>query len=265
MSKDANMILNQLAGALVGGGVNVVDLTHTLDPDFPVIVLPPEFGQCARFRVEEVSRYDHRGPAWYWRNFSCGEHTGTHFDAPVHWVSGKDLPNATVDAIPAGAFVRPAVVIDCTSECAGNEDFLLTTDHIVAWENEYGSIPAGGWVLMRTDWSKRKGAEYLNMRDDGAHSPGPTAEAVRFLVEQRDIIGFGTETIGTDAGQAAHLSPPYPAHFLLHGAGKYGLQCLANLDQLPETGSVLICPPLKIKHGSGSPLRVLALVPGEGQ
>jgi len=113
---------------------------------------------------------------------------------------------------------------------------------------------------MRTDWSKRMGAEYLNMREDGAHTPGPTGDAITYLVEDRKIVGFGTETVGTDAGQATHLSPPYPAHYLLHGANKYGLQCLANLDLLPATGAILVCPPLKIKNGSGSPLRVLALV-----
>jgi len=252
--------LQALADALAAASIETVDLTHTLDPDFPVIVLPPEFGQCARFRVEEVSRYDERGPAWYWRNFSCGEHTGTHFDAPVHWISGKDLADAAVDSIPVNAFVRPVCVIDCSRESAADEDFLLMPELIEAWEKEHGAIAPGSWVLMRTDWSKRSGAEYLNLRDDGAHTPGPSGEAVKFLIEKRNIIGFGTETVGTDAGQAGHLSPPYPAHYLLHGAGKYGLQCLANLDSLPPTGAILVCPPLKIRNGSGSPLRVLALV-----
>lgn len=259
MANNPQALLDNLATAM-GDGLEVVDLTHTLDPDFPVMILPPEFGQCARFRVEEVSRYDHRGPAWYWRNFHCGEHTGTHFDAPIHWVSGKDLPNATVDSIPADAFVRPVFVIDCSREAASDEDFLMTPDFVKDWENRHAKITPGSWVLMRTDWSKRSGAEYLNLREDGAHSPGPAPDTIEFLVNDRDIVGFGTETVGTDAGQAAHLSPPYPAHFKLHGAGKYGLQCLANLDQLPPTGAILICPPLKIKHGSGSPLRVMALV-----
>ena len=151
-------------------------------------------------------------------------------------------------------------MIDCSQESADDEDFLLTPEFIVAWEQTHGVIPEGSWVLMRTDWSKRSGADYLNMREDGAHTPGPTGDAVKLLVEERKIIGFGTETVGTDAGQATHLSPPYPAHYLLHGAGKYGLQCLANLDELPPTGAILVCPPLKIKNGSGSPLRVLALV-----
>ena len=252
--------LEALATAMAGGTVEVVDLTHTLDPDFPVIVLPPEFGQCARFRMEEVSAYDHRGPGWKWHNISMNEHTGTHFDAPAHWISGRDVPNGAVDEIAPAALVGPAVVIDCSEGAAGNEDFELTPAIIEAHEAAHGRIPPGAWVLMRTDWSKRRGAAYLNMRADGPHSPGPTPEAIRLLVEDRDIRGFGTETVGTDAGQGAHYDPPYPAHYILHGAGRFGLQCLRNLDRLPPTGAILIAPPLKIRGGTGSPLRVLALV-----
>lgn len=255
-------VLDQLAAALATGAVEVVDLTHRLDPDFPVIVLPPEFGQCARFRMEEVSAYDHRGPGWKWHHISMNEHTGTHFDAPVHWVSGRDIPHGHVDEIPPEALIGPVVVIDCSEGAARDEDFELTPEIIEAWEAAHGPIPAGSWVLMRTDWSKRSGADYLNMREDGAHSPGPTPEAVQALVA-RDIRGFGTETVGTDAGQGSHYDPPFPAHFYLHGAGKYGLQCLANLDRLPPRGAMLIAPPLKIKGGTGSPLRVLALIPKE--
>ncbi|MEJ2459215.1 MAG: cyclase family protein, partial [Novosphingobium sp.] len=93
------------------------------------------------------------------------------------------------------------------------------------------------------------------------HTPGPDTGAIEFLLNERDIIGFGVETIGTDAGQAHLLEPPYPAHTLLHGAGRYGLQCLENLDKLPATGTMIVAAPLKIKDGSGSPLRVLAFVP----
>ena len=252
--------LSELTARLATGAVQVVDLTHTLDPDFPVIVLPPEFGQCAPFRIEEISAYDHRGPAWKWNNISMGEHTGTHFDAPSHWISGRDVPNGAVDEIDPAMLVGPVVVIDCSEGTAGNDDFELTPQIILDWEARHGLIPAGSWVLMRTDWSKRSGAAYLNMKDDGPHSPGPTPEAIRLLVHEREIRGFGTECIGTDAGQGAHYTPPYPAHFTLHGAGRYGLQCLRNLDHLPPTGAVLIAPPLKIKGGTGSPLRVLALV-----
>ncbi len=256
------MILTELAAKMASGDVKVIDLTHTLDPDFPVIILPPEFGQCARFRMEEISAYDHRGPAWKWNNIQLSEHTGTHFDAPAHWISGRDLPRNAVDSIPPEDFVGPVCVIDCSTGAAEDEDYELTPEVIEAWEAEHGQIPAGAWVLMRTDWSKKRGAEYLNMREDGPHSPGPTPDGIKFLIDQRNIRGFGVETVGTDAGQGSHYTPPFPAHYFLHGAGKYGLQCLANLDQLPPTGAMLLAAPLKIKDGTGSPLRVLALVEG---
>ena len=258
-------LLAALAGALNSGGIRVVDLTQTLTPEFPQIALPPEMGQCAPFRIEEVSHYDERGPGWYWNNFSCGEHTGTHFDAPIHWISGRHLPNNAVDTIPVQHFVAPAVVIDCHVQALADPDYLLSVTDIEDFEKVHGRIPAGSWVLMRTDWSKRwseqRDAEaFQNFDETGQHTPGPSSEAVQFLVDQRNVLGFGSEAIGTDAGQGYHLRPPYPCHSYMHGAGRCGLQCLMNLDQLPATGSVLICPPLKISQGSGSPLRVLALV-----
>ena len=255
-------VLTALVTAMATGQVRVVDLTHTLAPEFPQIVLPPEFGQVQPFRIEEVSRYDERGPAWYWNNFSCGEHTGTHFDAPVHWVSGRDLPNNAVDTIPVEHFIGPACVLDCTKEADADADFLLTAAWIKQWEVTHGKIAPRSWVLMRTGWAKRTDpVAYQNFDATGQHTPGPDTDAVRFLVEERDVLGFGTETIGTDAGQGYHLKPPYPCHSFMHGAGRYGLQCLNNLDQLPATGAVIFAAPLKIQNGSGSPLRVLALVP----
>jgi kynurenine formamidase len=248
------------AAALGGGKIRVIDLTQTLAPESPVIVMPPELGQCAPFRMETVSRYDARGPAWYWNHISMNEHTGTHFDAPIHWISGRDLADNAVDTIPPARFIAPAVVIDCATEAAADPDFLLSIAHISDWEARHGRVPAGAWCLLRTDWSRRDTRAYANLGTDGAHTPGPAGEAVQFLVEQRDVIGFGTETIGTDAGQAHLFNPPFPAHFTMHGRGRYGLQCLTNLDQLPATGAVIIAAPLKIREGSGSPLRVLALV-----
>ena len=141
----------------------------------------------------------------------------------------------------------------------------MTVEDIERFEAANGKISAGAWVLMRTDWSKRwsanKDAEaFQNFDASGQHTPGPNTEAVRFMVEQRGVLGFGSEAIGTDSGQGYHLLPPYPCHSLMHGAGRYGLQCLTNLDQLPPTGALIFSAPLKIEQGSGSPLRVLALV-----
>lgn len=255
-------VLTQFLGELLSGKIKMVDLTETLTPDFPTIQLPPEFGQAWPFRIEEISRYDERGPAWYWNNFSMSEHTGTHFDAPVHWVSGKDQPNNCVDTIPLDAFIAEACVIDCSAQAAQDPDFLLTIDFVEQWEKQHGRIPERAWVLMRTDWSKRdKPTDYLNMKDDGGHSPGPDAQVVPWLIKERNVHGFGTESVGTDAGQAAHLDPPYPCHYYMHGNNRYGLQCLTNLDQLPPKGALIFSAPLKIRSGSGSPLRVLALTP----
>ena len=257
-------LLTRLVGSIAGGGLTVVDLTQTLDPDFPQISLPPEMGQCWPFRIEEVSHYDDRGPGWYWNNISCGEHTGTHFDAPIHWISGRNLPNNATDTIPAEHMIAPACVLDCSEQSREDPDFLLTVDFIREWEGEHGRIPAGSWVLMRTDWSKiTDPAAFQNFDEEGQHTPGPDPDAVRLLVDERNVLGFGSEAIGTDAGQGQHLNPPYPCHYYMHGAGKYGLQCLANLDLLPPTGSVILAAPLKIRRGSGSPLRVLALVFGK--
>ena len=137
----------------------------------------------------------------------------------------------------------------------------MTPEDVEAHEAAHGPIPPRAWVLLRTGWSRLVGSPaYLGMREDGAHSPGPSAEGIRALVD-RGILGFGTETVGTDAGQGAHLAPSYPAHSILHGAGRFGLQCLANLDALPEAGALVMAAPLKVRAGSGSPLRVLALVP----
>lgn len=254
--------LTQFAQDIASGALRVVDLTHTLSPDFPALQLPPQFGQVWAFKTERISHYDAAGPAWYWNNFSCGEHTGTHFDAPVHWISGKDHAHNSVDTISPRDFIAPAAVVDASAEVAANEDWLLTVDFLLAWEARHGRIPAGAWLLLRSDWGKRIAdpAAFVNMREDGAHTPGPTQDCVQWLIAERQVRGFGVETINTDAGQSYAWPLPYPCHSLMHGANKFGLQCLKNLDQLPAQGALIVAAPLKIQNGSGSPLRVLALL-----
>jgi isatin hydrolase len=253
-------LLQQLADELNRGTIRVIDLTQPLGPATPVIGLPPMFAPSPGVTIEEISRYDTRGPAWYWNTLTLGEHTGTHFDAPVHWITGKDRAENACDTIPVRRFVGPACVIDVSREVAEDPDFLLTTQGIGVWERTHGRIPPGAWVLLRTDWSRRPDpAAFLNVAADGPHSPGFDAQASRFLAEERDILGVGVETIGTDAGQAGGFDPPFPNHTIMHGAGKFGLASLCNLDQLPVTGAIVIAAPLKIVGGSGSPLRVIAL------
>ncbi|MDT8340578.1 MAG: cyclase family protein [Longimicrobiales bacterium] len=251
--------LAALVRDLSAGRIRVVDLTQPLGPDTPVIGLPDIFASSPGVTLETLSRYDERGPGWYWNTLHLGEHTGTHFDAPVHWVTGKDLPENRTDTIPPHRFVGPACVLDVRTEVASDPDFLLTPEWIGGWESRHGTIPPGAWVLLRTGWSRRTGANFLNVAADGPHSPGFRKDASELLAA-RDILGVGVETVGTDAGQAGTFDPPFPNHAVMHGAGKFGLASLTNLEHLPPTGAVVIAAPLKIVDGSGSPLRVLALV-----
>src|ERR1700675_3793894 len=136
-----SQILAQLIGGIMTGGIRGIDLTGPLGPETPVIKLPPQFAPSKSFSLDEISRYDERGPTWYWNNISCGEHTGTHFDAPIHWLSGSNLPNNTVETVPVARLVAPACVIDCSKEAAADADYLLTADVIRAWEAQHGRIP----------------------------------------------------------------------------------------------------------------------------
>jgi kynurenine formamidase len=255
-------VLAQLVSELNAGTLRVIDLTQPLGPGTPVIGLPPMFASSPGVSIEAISRFDERGPGWYWNTIRMGEHTGTHFDAPVHWITGKDLPDNACDTIPAKRFVGPACVIDVTAKVDQNPDFLLMPEDVATWEAVHGRIPAGAWVLLRTGWSRRTDPiAFLNVAADGPHSPGFHRSTSELLAKERDVLGVGVETVGTDAGQAGTFDPPFPNHATMHGAGKFGLASLTNLDQLPPVGAVVIAAPLKIVGGSGSPLRVLAIAP----
>lgn len=253
---------NGLVELLFSGKFEFVDLGQPLNEDTLLLQLPPPFANTPGFSREVISKYDDKGPAWFWHAFTCGEHVGSHFDAPTHWVTGKD--GISVDQIPAADFVGEAVVIDLTEESQKNPDRLLEVADILEFEKKYGKIPARSWVIMRTGWARyaQNAEKFFNVGPDGMpHTPGPSTEAVQFLAKERDVMGFCTETVGTDAGIAATFNPPFPCHNIMQGAGKYGLTQLNNLDRLPARGAVLIALPLKITGGSGSPVRPIAIVP----
>jgi kynurenine formamidase len=250
-----------LIDALTSGAAEIVDLTQPLSESTPVIQLPPPFANTPALSREVISHYDEKGPAWAWYTLTLGEHTGTHLDAPIHWVTGQDGDD--VASIAAERLVGPACVIDKTDETNGNPAYLLTTQDLEQWERENGRIPSGAWVLLRTGWGARAQDEtaFLNVGPNGPETPGPDVEASRWLAHERKIAGFGTETVGIDAGAAGGFDPPFPLHNFLLGAGRLGLTQLANLDRLPLTGALLVVAPLKLVGGTGSPSRVFALVP----
>ena len=251
--------LSALATGLVDGSVEVIDLTSPLHSGTPILGLPPEMGQTATFELELISRYDEKGPAWYWNNIHTGEHTGTHFDAPNHWITGKDLDD--VSQVPAKRLIGAAAVIDKTAEVAGNPDYCLTLQDVLDWEAANGPLPENGWMLFRTGWSKYGDdpAAFANADENGPHTPGVTPEAAEYISKTK-ILGWGVETVGTDAGGAFGFEPPFPCHTMFMGANKYGVTQLRNLDKIPTKGAVVIVAPLPIVNGSGSPCRVLALV-----
>jgi len=253
-------VLDQLVSAIRSSAIEVIDLTARLESATPVIQLPEPFANTVPFSLREVSRYDDRGPAWYWNDITTGEHTGTHFDAPVHWITGRDRED--VSQVPVTSLIAPAAVLDFSTQAAADPDFLLEPDHIKQWESQHGPLPAGGWLLYRTGWDARSNNQqaFLNASETGPHTPGVSVDCARWLAEEAPVIGIGVETVGTDAGAAHSFDPPFPCHSALLGAGKYGLTQLQNLAALPATGAVVIAGPLPIVGGSGSPARVLALV-----
>src|SRR5262249_8744612 len=193
--------------------------------------------------LQEISNFDDRGPAWYWNNIATGEHVGTHFDAPVHWITGR--AGLDVSQVPPQQLIAPAVVIDKSGEAAANPDFLLEVEHIQEGQRQQGPLPSGGWLLFRSGWDARAGdqADFLNANETGSHTPGVSVELAHWLADEAPIIGFGVETVGTDAGAAHGFDPPFPCHNMLLGAHKYGLTQLANVARLPTTGAVLIASP----------------------
>ena len=253
--------LEELTAALVAGTVRVVDLTQPLSERTPVLQLPEPFVNTPGLSRRELSRFDDRGPAWAWSVLEVGEHVGTHFDAPIHWITGRDGDDLA--SVPAGRLVGPAVVIDKSAEAAADPDYLLTADDVRAFTDEHGPLPAGGWLLLRTGWDARAHDQeaYVNVEDGRSRTPGPDAECARWLAEETPIVGIGVETVGTDAGSAGGFDPPFPVHSHFLGAGKYGVTQLANLAELPPTGAIVVVAPLRLVDGTGSPARVLALVP----
>ena len=142
-------VLSDLTAGLADGRVEVVDLTAPLSDRTPILHLPPPFANTQGFALQEISNYDERGPAWYWNNFSAGEHVGTHFDAPVHWVTGRD--GLDVSQVPPRQLIGPAVVIDKSAECAADPDFLLQVRDVEDWQRAQRTA-ARGWLAALPQW-----------------------------------------------------------------------------------------------------------------
>ena len=225
-----------------------VDLTQLIRPGMPIWPGDPEFN------LTTWATYNHHG--YYLNQITLGEHTGTHFAAPAHFYQGA----ADAAFFNANDLVVAAYVIDASEAVGENPDYRLSLAEVQAWEHTHGLIPAGSVVLLRTGWDRYWGnpASYLGL--DGAGGlrfPGYSAEAAVYLVEARRVAGLGIDTHGIDPGGDAE----YATNRLVLRAGGFHLENLTNLGNLPPTGAVLVIGALPIQGGSGSPARVIALVP----
>lgn len=254
--------VHAVLASLAAGAIEIHDLTAPLSAETPSLVLPEPFSNLIDFSIEQVSAYNEPGPFWKHHNIHTGEHIGTHIDAPIHWVTGKD--GKDVSQLDPARLIGPAVVLDFSAEAAADPDFLVDVEHLVAWQEEHGAFPANSWLLFRTGWDQygHDKLAFLNLDDEGSHTPGFTAECATWIAGKPEISGVGVETVGIDAGNAGALTPPFPMHHFLLGADKYGITSLKNLAKLPTFGAMVVVAPLPIVGGTGSPARVLAMVGG---
>ncbi len=250
MDADKRGYLYQRPSAFISGSKSsVIHLSHIIDPDIPQWQGDPPV------EFETVAELEKDG--YYLRRFSLGEHSATHINAPK---SFHDF-GVGIDKYPAESLVVSAVVIDIRAKTTVNFDYILTVADVLAWEEEYGEIPANSVVLLYTGWQDKwrdKDAFFNQDAQGSLHFPGFGSDAIQFLLDEREIGGVGIDTHGVDSGQ----DTSFTINRLVLEKPRIVLENLTNLNQLPPRGVMLAIAPLLLQHGSGSPVGVLALVPG---
>ncbi|MFH1135024.1 MAG: cyclase family protein [Pseudomonadota bacterium] len=234
-----------------------VDLTHSFRPGIPHWKGDPDS------RVETIYHYDEGvgslGSGFLLHLYTHVGQWGTHCDPPAHFVKGK----RTIDEIPVKEMVLPLVVLDCHEQAAADPDYVASLGDVKKWESKYGPIPAGSFVALRTDWSKRwpDPAGMQNKDRDGVdHYPGWSLEALKYLYETRKITASGHETLDTDPG-ASTSRDDYSCEAYILGTNHYQIELLCNLDRVPEYGALAVAAFPKPWKGSGFPARVFAILP----
>ena len=249
-------LLTDLVTALASGEHRVVDLTQPLSERTPVLQLPEPFANTPGLSRREISRYDDRGPAWAWDVLEIGEHVGTHFDAPIHWITGRD--GEDVASVPPARLVGPAVVIDKSAEAAEDPDYLLTVDDSARSRPSTARSPRAAGCCCAPAGTRAPPTRTRS--STAATRPARTSSARAGSPRERRSPASASRPWAPTPGIAHSFDPPFPVHNFLLGAGKYGITQLANLAELPPTGAVIVVAPLKLVDGTGSPSRVLALV-----
>ncbi|MGZ9125004.1 MAG: cyclase family protein [Candidatus Binatia bacterium] len=238
-------------------GKKLVDLTHAFEPGIPHWSGFPDEKRETIYSYEKGG--GSMGAGFFAETYTHVGQWGTHVDPPAHFVKGL----RTVDQIELKEMILPLVVIDVHEEVAKNADYTLTMERVKKWEKDHGAIPAGSFVALRTDWSKRwpDPAAIANKDAAGvAHYPGWSKEALKYLYEERKITASGHETTDTDPGVATSKND-YSLETYILSTNHYQIELLTNLDQVPETGAIVVVSFPKPKGGSGFPARVFAIVP----
>jgi kynurenine formamidase len=231
---------------LAKGFRDVHDLTHVFSPRTPVF---PAFKP-----IQIRPKFSIAKDGFFANEVTFDEHTGTHLDAPAHFVANA----VTADKLPADKFFAPLAVISIADRAAKDADALLSVDDVLAWEKQHGRLPAGAFVAMHSGWDAKVATadRFLNKDAKGTmHAPGFSEEVARFLVKERDIVGAGVDTLSLDAASASR----FVAHLALLGAGKYGVELLANLGAVPPSGATIIVGGPKHEGATGGPARVYAV------
>jgi kynurenine formamidase len=231
----------------------LIDLTHAFDEN--TIHWPT----AKPFEWQKDGWSKVAGGYWYASgSFAASDHLGTHIDSPIHFAEGQ----ATTDAVPLRQLTGPAFVIDISRPAAANHDYELSTTDVLAWEKKHGRIVPGAIVLVRTGWAPfwPNRLRYMGTATAGdihnLHFPGISPAAAKLLVSRR-VDGVGIDTASLDHGP----STTFESHRILNAAGIYGLENVANVNQLPATGATVLALPMKIRNGTGGPVRVIALLP----
>jgi len=257
------LLLPLIAGTAIAQRVSglpagtVVDLSHSFDSS--TVYWPT----AQPFKLEkDFEGTTEKGFYYSAYRYSSAEHGGTHIDAPVHFAKGRQ----SVDEIPLDQMIGPAILIDVTRQAESNRDYQVTASDFRDWERRHGRIPAGSMILLRTGFGKfypdRQQYMGTDKRGDDAvadlHFPGLHPNAARWLTQNRRVKAIGLDTPSIDYGQ----STLFESHRILFERNIPAFENVANLDKLPPKGFSIVALPMKIKKGSGGPLRMIAIVHG---
>lgn len=232
---------------------NIVDLTHTLTPEFPYNPVSGVYYPFRRISQTTVEKQGVSNGRW-----DIHEHIGTQIDVPAHFIAD----GMTLEQMPVENFIAPLAVIDISERAKRNPDAVVTVDDIKNWEKQYGRLPQGAAVFMNSGWDAKVNdpKAFVNLDDSNTmHAPGFAPETAEFLIRERQVVGIGVDTLSIDIG----MSKDFPVHKTWLATGKWGVECVANLGRVPPAGATVFVGATKVIGATGGLVRLIAAFPSE--